>query len=142
MPNMDDVYGGNTLKAEDLPVDFRGTFTVESVTPHEFEKDDGGKEKKLLMRFVGKSKGLALNVTNANMMAEVAGSRDYDYWPGKQIVMYRTMTDFGGRRVPAIRLDHPNGRSAPRPSAPPPPAPRPEPPPDHPFQATDADVPF
>jgi hypothetical protein len=148
---MDDVYGGNTLKAEDLPEGFRAVVVVESAYVQEFkDRDDDRKtERKIVLRFQGKSKGLALNVTNANMMAEIAGSRDYDYWPGKKVVLYRTMTDYSGRRVPALRIDHPMS------SPPPPPVRRPAPPPPPPpparepgtddgdgFQATDADVPF
>lgn len=136
MASLDDVYGGNTLKAEDLPANFRGVCTIEAVHVQEFDKEGGGKERKLVLRFQGKAKGLALNVTNANMAAEITGTRDYDYWPGRQVVMYRTMTDYAGRRVPAIRLDHPGTvPSPPRPAAPPPPPPQD-------FQASDDDVPF
>lgn len=142
MPNMDDVYGGNTLKAEDVPVDYRGTLTVEAVNVQQFENErkGGAVEKKLVLRFKGAEKGLALNITNANMMAEIAGTRDYDYWPGTRVVLYRTMTDFAGKRVPALRLDHAAQPQKPAPPAPP--KPRHDPPPDAPFQATDDDVPF
>lgn len=143
MPMMDDVYGGNTLKAEDLPQNFRAVLTVESVSVQEFEnrEDKSRTDKKLVLRFQGKDKGLALNVTNANMMAEITKSRDYDHWPGHAVTLFRTMTDYAGKRVPALRLDYPNanggGAPAPRPAAPPPP-----PPPPPQFQATDDDVPF
>lgn len=147
MASMDDVYGGNTLKAEELPENFRAVLAVESVSVQEFEGRDGkGVERKLVLRFLGRAKGLALNVTNANMMAEIAKSRDYDHWTGHQVLLYRTTTDYQGKRVPALRLDHatpfqaPTARpvaSAPRPAAPPPPPPQAEP-----FVATDDDVPF
>lgn len=139
MGNIDDIYGGNTLKAEDLPENFRGTVKIESASVHEFEDDKRGKERKVVVRFQGKSKGLALNVTNANMIAEITGSRDYERWPGYLVVMYRTMTEFGGRRVPAIRIDHPNTVPAPPRQAPPPPPPPSD---TNGFQATDDDVPF
>jgi hypothetical protein len=141
---MDDVYGGDILKAEDLPLNYRGMMRVERVTLINFAAKDGKPaESKLALHFQGKTKALALNVTNANMMAEVAGSRDYDTWAGHSVVVYRTMTDMGGKRVPAIRLDHPNAMPA-RQAAPPPPPPPPPPVSEYAsdFQATDDDVPF
>lgn len=147
MPNMDDVYGGNTLKAEDVPQDYRGTLLIESVTCHTFDNDKkgGAPEKKLVVRFKGAEKGLALNVTNANMLAEIAGTRDYDYWPGKRVVLYRTMTDYAGKRVPALRLDHPAPaqRGGLPPATPPPPPPQAEPSGVAAgFAVSDDDVPF
>lgn len=139
MPMMDDVYGGNSLKAEELPPNFKAVLTVDRVSVQQFtDRDDkSNKEKKLVLYFNGKEKGLVLNVTNANMMAEIAGSRDYDYWPGHAVLLYRTMTDFAGKRVPALRLDHvPAGAAASRPTPPPPP------PPPADFTASDEDVPF
>lgn len=141
MASMDDIYGGSWLKAEEMPVNFRAVVTVESVTVETLEAregNNGGKERKLALHFAGKDKALLCNVTNANMMAEIAGSRDYDYWPGHRIVIYRTMTDFAGKRVPALRIDKaPAQAQAPQPQAPPPP-----PPPAAEFVATDDDVPF
>lgn len=146
MPSMDDVYGGDYLKAEDLPPNARVVVQVESVHIAEFSEEGKPKERKLALKFVGKEKRLALNVTNANMMAEISGSRDYDNWPGYSTILYRTMTDFGGKRVPALRLDHPTAAPAPVPSKPAPPVWKPAAPiartPETPFVATDEDVPF
>lgn len=107
MPSMDTVYGGDYLKAADLPEGARVVVRVESVTVAEVGNEGEPKETKLVLRFVGKAKTLVLNVTNANMMAEISGSRDYDTWLGHSAILYRTMTDFAGKRVPALRLDHP-----------------------------------
>lgn len=132
MASMDDIYGGSALKAEELPQDFRAVVTVEHVSVQSVGKADEEKQKKLELRFVGKEKTLLLNITNANMMAEVTRTRDYEQWVGHRVLMYRTMTDFAGKRVAAIRLDHPPASKAPAPPPPPPP----------PFEATDDDVPF
>ena len=108
MPSMDDIYGGDALKAEDFPQNKRVLLTVERVSERTLKARDGkGEERKLALHFHGREKVLLLNVTNANMMAEISGSRDYDNWPGNRVTLYRTMTDFGGKRVPALRLDHP-----------------------------------
>lgn len=147
MPSMDDVYGGDYLKAEDLPEHARVLVRVESVAVVEIGKEGEEKQKKLAVRFVGKEKLLLLNVTNANMLAEIAQSRDYDTWPGKHALLYRTMVDFAGKRVPALRLDH----YAPTPSSAIPPKPAPpvwkpaapiSRPPAEAFVSTDEDVPF
>jgi bifunctional DNA-binding transcriptional regulator/antitoxin component of YhaV-PrlF toxin-antitoxin module len=123
VPTIDDIYGGNTLKAEDLPQNFRAVLRIESVSVQEFtDRDDKKKtERKVVLRFVGKDKGLALNITNANMMAEISGTRDYEKWGGLHVVLYRTMTDFGRERVPALRIDNPAAAQPPRQIVPPPP---------------------
>ena len=133
--NMDDIYGGSWLKAEEMPQNFRAVVTVENVTVETLDdRDGGGKQRKLALHFQGKEKALLLNVTNANMMAEIVGSRDYDYWVGHRITLYRTITDFSGKRVPALRIDKAPG--APQPQHVPPPPPPPPPPPAE-FVATD-----
>lgn len=148
MPTIDDIYGGNTLKAEDLPPNFRAVLRIESVSVQEFDDRDDKtkKERKLVLRFFGKEKGLALNITNANMMAEIARTRDYERWVGLHVVLFRTMTDFGGKRVPAIRLDDPASGNPPRQTPQPPPIYQPpvtitEPVGDQ-TPITDDDVPF
>lgn len=146
MPSMDDVYGGKSLKAEDLPLNFQAVVTIESTTLETMKANNGeGPSKKLALHFVGKDKGLLLNATNANMVAEITGTKDYDYWTGHQILIYRTTTDFGGKRVPAIRVDHPaNLRKAAPPIRP---VAAPQPPPEahgeHGLDAiSDDDIPF
>lgn len=134
MASMDDIYGGSALKAEEVPPNFRAVVTVEHVSVQTVGKGDE-QQKKLELRFAGKEKTLLLNVTNANMMAEITRTRDYEQWVGHRVTLYRTTTDYAGKRVPALRLDHPTN-GAPR-QAPPPP-----PPPVEDFQATDDDVPF
>lgn len=143
MPMMDDVYGGNALKADEMPPNFRAVLTVERVSCQSFADRDNKseKERKLVLYFHGKEKGLVLNVTNANMMAEIANSRDYDYWPGHKVLLYRTMVEFGGKRVPGLRLDHVPSEvlkpsTPPVPPPPPPSAPRPD------GSVDDSEIPF
>jgi hypothetical protein len=100
MPSIDEVYGSEELlKAGDLP-EFNVHYPVqiESVSAKNF--DDGGK---LEIRFVGKKKGLICNKTNARTIADMHGS-DFSRWPGRQIAIYRTYTDFQGRQVECIRV--------------------------------------
>ena len=67
---------------------------------------DGHQEMKPLLRFVGAEKGLVLNQTNANCIAEMHGD-DMDFWAGKEVTIIPTTTDFRGRIVPCIRVQPP-----------------------------------
>jgi hypothetical protein len=116
MPSYKTVFG-NYLKHEDL----QGRavrLTVEEARIEEI-KGDKGDEKKLVVRFMGKDKGLVLNRTNADTLADLAGTEDYEQWEGVQLVLYPDKTKFGGKTVDCIRMRGPQEKAAP---APPPPA--------------------
>lgn len=98
MANINDVFGGNALKAEDL----KGTsprVTIEHAEVKDF--DDG---KKIILRFRGKDKCLICNKTNASIIAEVLGSSDTDDWLDKSITLTTKKVEFQGKLVPAIRV--------------------------------------
>ncbi len=98
MAKLNDIFGGDYLKAEhlgDRPV----TVTIESVKVKDF--DDGSK---LILTFSGKDKALVCNRTNANTIADMLGSSDTDDWEGKRIILIVRKVDFQGKRVPAIRV--------------------------------------
>lgn len=92
------------LKASDLkskegkPIKIR--VTVDRAEVVEFK--DG--TKKIGLFFSGKEKGLVLNKTNAQLIAEQHGP-DMNGWTGKSIAIYPTTTDFGGERVDCIRVE-------------------------------------
>lgn len=93
----------NTLKASDLPQGKEVPVIIASITENEFEDDNNKKVKKLVLKFQGKEKGLALNKTNATTIASACGP-DTDHWIGKKIFLYATKVDFGGNMVDAIRV--------------------------------------
>ena len=72
-----------------------------------------GDNKKLILYFEGKDRGLVLNKTNANNIANAYGD-DTDDWIGKQIVLFEAMVDFQGRTVPAIRVRMPQIKDKPK----------------------------
>jgi hypothetical protein len=122
---------GSYLKHEDL----QGKavrLTIEEVANEEI-KGDHGVEKKLCVKFAGKDKGLILNRTNADSIAEIAQSEDTDDWCGHQIVLYPDKTKFGGKTVDCIRI-RAAANGAVRQAPPPPPEPVGE--------LTDDDIPF
>ena len=112
MAKIGDIYGGNYLKAEDLKDKGDVRVTIEKVSYDEF---DG--KKRALLYFRGKDKVLPLNVTNANMAAEIFGTDEMDDWIDQRICLYVTRVDFQGKRVDAIRLKA--ATTAPRPTPPP-----------------------
>lgn len=98
MANIDEVFGGSSLKAADL----RGrevAVTIKSAKVREF--DDG---KKIVLTFHGKEKCLVTNKTNAARIAENTGEHDTDNWAGQTIRLYPDRVDFQGRIVDAIRV--------------------------------------
>ena len=97
------AFPSKYLKADDLQ-GRRVSVVIESSDMEDIGGDGG---EKLVLRFVGKDKGLVCNMTNANMIAEIIGSEATDDWSGQKIVLYATKVDFQGKRVSAIRIEAP-----------------------------------
>ena len=124
MPSIHSAFPSNYIRAVDL-----GTHRVTVTVSHLRMEDVGGDgEKKPVLYFQGKERGLVLNKTNANSVCEVAGTDDYTQWAGVKIVLYATTTDFKGKTTPCIRIDRVPGQVQP-----PPPPPEAEEDPNIPF---------
>lgn len=92
-----DAYPSSYLKA----ADFQGrdvTVVISKVV-----MEDIGDDHKPVLYFQGKDKGLVLNKTNANNIAQQHGD-EMDSWIGRQITMFASQTDFQGKTVPCIRI--------------------------------------
>ena len=98
---INDAFPSKFIKAPDLQ-GARIKLVIDAV-----EMQTIGQDQKVVVKFVGKSKGLVLNKTNAVTISEIAGSDDTDQWLGVAIVIYPTQTNFQGKRVDAIRVDWP-----------------------------------
>ena len=110
-----DLFPSRFLKAADLqgrevPVTISHVATEQLQTQH-------GQEAKGVGYFLGHSKGLVLNVVNANTIGEAYGD-ETDNWGGCPIVLYLTRTQFGGKMVDCIRIKIPEqpGQAAPVPA--------------------------
>jgi hypothetical protein len=146
MARVSDVFSGNYLKASDL----QGKAVRVTIESNRIESM--GDDKKPVLHFVGKDKGLVLNRTNAARLVEATGSDEMDDWRGWSIVLFPCKVDFQGKRVDAIRIDdRPNATRQPqhtRRAAAPPPPPPPAPEPDEEFieeandPRIDDDIPF
>jgi len=103
MPNYRTVFPSKYMKAEDLGAT-RPIGTIASVEPEDIGAGQD-KTRKLVVCFVEPTlKPLALNRINCDTIAELAGSEDYETWPGCRIQLFATKTEFQGKRVPCIRI--------------------------------------
>jgi hypothetical protein len=99
MPEMriSSAFPSDYLKAADL----QGRQVTVTMS-HVDMKEIGGEPKPILF-FVGKEKGMVLNKTNANKIAEIFGD-DTDDWKGGEIVLFESQVDYQGKTVAAIRV--------------------------------------
>lgn len=98
--NINEAFPSKYLKASDLQ---GGTPTV---TIDRIEMEMMGDDRKMVVYFHGKQKGLVTNKTNANNIASLYGD-DTDDWTGQKIMLVEAMVDFQGKSVPAIRIRGP-----------------------------------
>jgi hypothetical protein len=99
MPNLKEAFPSKYLSAGDLN-GRRVTVEIESAG---FETINN--ERKLIVFFVGKDKGLVLNKTNAMMISSLLGADDTDDWIGRRIILRPDMTTFQGKPVQCVRVD-------------------------------------
>lgn len=92
-----EAFPSNYIKASDL------NGSSPKVIISHVKMEDIGDDRKPIVFFKGKEKGLVLNKTNANNIATLFGD-DMDDWQGKEIVLFPAMVDFQGRTVEAIRV--------------------------------------
>jgi hypothetical protein len=126
------------LKASDL-----GGREVR-VTMGRVEREEIGTDKKLVLYFKGKEKGIVLNKTNANTIGDAYGD-DTDDWYDQPLILFSIRTEFQGKPVDGLRCRVPtpkdNRQVAPQRQADPISS---GPPTDHPAAAsfTDDEIPF
>lgn len=99
MVNMNNAFPSKYIAAGDL----NGkdvTLPIASVVMEEVGRD---KEICPVMYFTGAIKGMVLNRTNGQAIAEMYG-QESDLWTGKSVTIFPTQTDWGGRIVPCIRV--------------------------------------
>ena len=95
-----EAFPAKFLKADDL----QGKSVRVVIERYEMEELPDGNRKPALY-FVNKQRGMILNRTNSNAIEFDCGyGPDMDLWIGKPIVLFSTMVDFQGKRVPALRV--------------------------------------
>ena len=107
---LNDMFPSSYLKCEDLK-GRKVTLTIQDVEVIEL-----GGERKPLITFQGKDRGLVLNKTNANYIAEILGSRDTEDWRGREITLKPAKAEFQGKLVDCIRVHYDPNAAMPVPS--------------------------
>jgi hypothetical protein len=80
------------------------TVTIRKVVAGTLVGKGGKSNKKPVLYFEGKEKGLGLNITNARIIASIYGSFKSEDWLGKRITLYPTTTQFGSETMDCIRV--------------------------------------
>lgn len=92
------------IRAEDFPLNWRAKVKVADVNVEEMPARDGKPpRKRLILSFVGKVKGFALNATNQGFIEAHFGLNPND-WIASEITLHRTVTTYEGKTVPALRV--------------------------------------
>ena len=93
---------GQYLKHTDLPTPMM-TVTIQTIEIRQLDSED-----KICLFFTEFPKqSLACNATNLKRVAQLCGV-DSNQWAGKQLLLYRSRTDFGGKDVLCLRVGPPN----------------------------------
>lgn len=108
--DINNAFATKYLKASDL----QGRDVT--VKMGRVEQEKVGDDMKLILYFQGKEKGMVLNKTNANAIADSYGGETED-WYGQSITLFEQMVDFQGKRVPGLRVRAPR-RAPPQRQAP------------------------
>ena len=103
MVNINEEFPSKYLKSSDL------AGNVVNVKIDRVAVEQIGDDRKLVMYFIGKSKGMVLNKTNARTIGDVYGE-DTDDWVDKQIEVFSMKVDFQGRMVDGLRIRIPTPR--------------------------------
>jgi arabinogalactan endo-1,4-beta-galactosidase len=91
------------LKASDL-----GGREVKVIMAN-VEREKLGDDSKPVLYFKGKEKGVVLNKTNSNTIADAYGD-DTDEWFDQEIILFSVMVDFNGKVSPSIRMRVPTAK--------------------------------
>jgi hypothetical protein len=107
MATKGDRFPSKYLSADDLVVN--GTprvvrVRIAGVRTEEIQQENGGKVEKCILSFEGKDKGLVCNATNWDSIAQISAMPDDADWKGVEVELYRTMVEFKGKNVPALRV--------------------------------------
>ena len=105
-----DFFKSRYIKAEDVeeqPV----TLVIESVRREAF-KHNGREEHKPVVFFAKAGKGLILNLTNWDAVAELCGEDDPEKWAGTPVELFASTVEVGGAIKPCVRVRRPSGELA------------------------------
>lgn len=97
MVNINEAFPSKYLKASDLQGEIVKVKIRDAVI------EELGSDRRLVLYFAGKEKGLVTNKTNAMTIGEAFGI-DTDDWAGKVIELFSMKVEFNGRMVDGLRV--------------------------------------
>jgi hypothetical protein len=100
---MSEEFPSKYLKAADL-----GGREVKVIMAN-VEREKIGDDTKPVLYFKGKEKGVVLNKTNGNTIADAYGDESED-WFDQPLILFSVMVDFQGKVGPAIRCRVPTAK--------------------------------
>ncbi len=105
MPNFQSAFPSKYLKAANFE-DGDKTMTVREIKMETLGQ--GAKaESKLVCYFENEPLGLVLNMTNCKAISKIAGTENYDKWPGAVVRLTAVEVEFQGDPVMSIRVREP-----------------------------------
>lgn len=122
MPDVSQMSESKFLKRAD--VGQGKLLTIVECVQQNVAKENDKPEMKWCLFFQEEEKGMILNKTNAEIIAQFSGERNSDHWGGVKVVAYDDPSiSYGGKLVGGIRVRAPRGAAAQKaPIAKPPPA--------------------
>jgi hypothetical protein len=106
MSRRDEVFPSKYLKESDLngkPINVEIALAAKETL-----KTPAGKEQdKVVLSFKGAKKSLPLNMCNFDSVAEIAGTDDWDQWPGVRLQLYPWKVEMHGEMKPCVRIRSP-----------------------------------
>jgi hypothetical protein len=101
MTDVSDLFPSKYLKASDAtpPV----TVTITRLSKEKMKNKEGVESEKNVIFFSELEKGMVLNITNANTLANLFGS-DTDTWIGEHVILGTEIVTAFGESKPALRF--------------------------------------
>jgi len=98
--DFDAFFGGQYIKADDIPEETGLYLTIEDFSVEEIGPD---REEKLLLEFQETEKRLVVNITNGRTLGTLFG-KDANDWIGKRIKLTTEAVTFAGKSTLGVRV--------------------------------------
>ena len=100
------VGNARYLKKGDIPSPINTSILW--IKEEEVTAPGKGTETRLVLYFDGQKKGLVLNTANAEALAEITGTDDYEKWADTRVQLYVDPdVTYGGKKIGGIRIRKP-----------------------------------
>ena len=104
MARISESFSGRWMNANDIGAPGKTLRTTITDVTEEEVGQGNDKKNKLVVWLKDSEKGLVLNKTNGNDLAEILGD-ETDDWTGKKIVLKVERVEFQGKKQPGLRID-------------------------------------